>query len=99
MTFLRVEEIDWIEAAAQYVELHTGSKTHLVRESIHRLESQLDPARFFRVHRSALVNLDRVREIRRDDFGGSNVVLQNGAQIRISRGRRERLEQILTTGN
>ena len=96
--FLKVEEINWIEAAAQYVELHADAKTYLVRESIYRLESRLDPARFFRVHRSALVNLDRVREVRRDDLGGSNIVLRNGTQIRISRGRREKLEQILTSG-
>jgi two-component system LytT family response regulator len=98
VAFVKVAEIDWIEAAAQYVQLHIGNKGHLMRESIHRIESRLDPALFFRVHRSALVNLERVKELQRDEFGGGTVVLQNGARIRISRSRREQLEMALTRG-
>jgi two-component system, LytTR family, response regulator len=96
VSYVKVDEIDWIQAAAQYVELHVGDKSHLMRESINRLESQLDPARFCRIHRSALVNLERVQEVRRDDLGGSMVVLHNGRTIPISRGRRDHLEQVLT---
>ena len=72
-----MDEIDWIEPATQCLELHVDTKTYQLRESIYRLESRLDPAGFFRVHRSALVNLDRICQVRRDDFGRSNLVLQN----------------------
>ncbi len=93
--FVRVEEIDWIEAADYYARLHVGGRSHLVRETMSALEQRLDPARFFRVHRSAIVNLDRVREVQRA-FGGEHVVLvRDGARLPLSRSRIARLETLM----
>lgn len=96
--FLPVEEIDWIEAADYYARVHAGTSTHLVRESLASLEQSLDPACFVRIHRSAIVNVDRVREIRPDWRNRSTVVLATGEQLPISRSRRERLERAMRHG-
>jgi two-component system LytT family response regulator len=93
--FLPVEEIDWVEAADYYVRLHVGKSTHLVRESLASLEASLDPARFVRIHRSAIVNVDRIREMRPDWRNRSTVVLASGERLPISRSRREALERAL----
>lgn len=95
VVFLPVEEIDWIEAADYYVRLHVGSRTHLLRESMRALERTLDPGRFFRVHRSAIVNLERVKELQPWFHGQYLVVLEDGTQLKLSRRRRERLQAIL----
>jgi two-component system LytT family response regulator len=92
--FLRADEIDWIEAADYYVKLHVGGKEHLLRESMNKLEKELDPQRFLRVHRSSIVNLDRVKEL----HGRGNehaVVLQDGTRLKLSRSRREKLNTLL----
>ena len=83
--FLAVPEIDWIEAADYYACLHVGSKTHLLRRSMNELESDLDPAKFCRIHRSSIVNLERVREIRFDSNGEYEVVLADATRLRLSR--------------
>jgi two-component system LytT family response regulator len=93
--FLGVDELHWIEAADYYVKLHTVSKTHLLRQSLQSLEARLDPARFFRIHRSALVNLDRVREVQALFRGDHVVILQDGTKLRLSRSRKEILETLL----
>ena len=95
--FLRTEEIDWIEAADYYVKLHVGPKSHLMRESMSKLEKQLDPDRFLRVHRSSIVNLDRVKELH---GRGSDqaVILHDGTRLKLSRSRRERLNRLLDRG-
>jgi two-component system LytT family response regulator len=93
--FVRVEELDWIEAADYCAKLHSGDKVHVIRESLQALEQRLDPARFFRVHRSAIVNLDRVRELQPDPRGEHLVVLQNGTRLKLSRNRRGELENRL----
>ncbi|KPJ96593.1 MAG: hypothetical protein AMS18_00630 [Gemmatimonas sp. SG8_17] len=93
--FVRVDEIVWIEAANYYVKLHIAGKIHLLRESMTALEHRLDPARFFRVSRSAIVNLDRVRELQPFSRGSQIVILDSGARVKLSHNRRERLEQIL----
>jgi len=92
--FLRADEIDWIEAADYYVKLHVDGKEHLLRESMNKLEKELDPQRFLRVHRSSIVNLDRVKEL----HGRGNehaVVLQDGTRLKLSRSRREKLNALL----
>jgi len=90
-----VEEIDWIEAADYYATLHVGGgKTHLLRETLSTLERRLDPRRFFRVHRSAIVNLDRVREIHPLFRGDSELVLSDGARVRLSRTRRREFQRV-----
>lgn len=95
VTFVRADEIDWIEAADYYVRLHVARKSHLLRETMSMLEEQLDPARFFRVHRSAIVNLDRLVEIQPYFHGEHVLVLQDGSKLKLSRSRKEKLEAVL----
>ncbi|HEV2149758.1 MAG TPA: LytTR family DNA-binding domain-containing protein [Longimicrobiaceae bacterium] len=95
VTFVRVEEIDWIEAQDYYARLHVGGRAHLVRETLQELEAQLDPGRFVRVHRSAIVALDRVREVRPDFAGRYVIVLVDGTRVPLSRRRREAFERAL----
>jgi two-component system, LytTR family, response regulator len=80
-----VSDIEWIEAADYYVCLHAGGKRHLLRESIRALEMKLDPKKFIRLHRSAIVNLDHVREIHRDGQAEGWVLLSTGARVRLNR--------------
>ncbi|PYO61683.1 MAG: hypothetical protein DMD28_08550 [Gemmatimonadetes bacterium] len=89
--FVRTEEVDWVEAAKNYVRLHVGERTHLVRTTLTALERRLDPQRFRRVSRSALVNLDRVRELQPWFHGDAIVVLHTGAQVTLSRRYRHNL--------
>jgi two-component system LytT family response regulator len=93
--FVRVEELDWVEAADYYVKLHVGRQIHLLRETMNTMETRLDPTRFVRVHRSAIVNLDRVKEIQPYFHDEHVVILQDGARVRLSRSRRARLENLL----
>lgn len=88
LVFLDVAEIDWVEAADYVVRLHTRNGAHVLRESLRTLESQLDPSRFLRVHRSAIVNLDRIREVQPYFHGRHVIILQNGAKVMLSRSRR-----------
>jgi two-component system, LytTR family, response regulator len=93
--FLRADEIDWIEAADYYVKLHVAGKVHMLRESMAALEARLDPAMFFRVHRSAIVNLERVRELQPFSKREHVLVLRDGTRLRLTRTRRERLAALL----
>lgn len=95
VVFLRAAEIDWIEAADYYACLHAGERSHLLRRSMADLERELDREIFCRIHRSAIVNINRVRELRLDANGDYEVVLQSGAQLRLSRGYREQLQKRL----
>jgi two-component system LytT family response regulator len=90
--FVRIDDIDWIEAAGNYVKLHVGRETHLMRETMMGIEKMLDPTRFLRIHRSAIVNLDRVREMQPWFSGEYTVILRDGTQLRLSRVYRDRLE-------
>src|SRR2546422_10905420 len=92
VTLLRVAEIEWIDAEGDYVRIHVGKQWHLLRETMKRLEAQLDPARFVRIHRSTIVNLERVKELQPFFRGEYVVVLHNGATLKLSRGYRENLE-------
>jgi two-component system LytT family response regulator len=93
--FLKASEIDWIEAADYYVYLHVNGKSHLLRETMNSLEKQLDPKKFQRIHRSTIVNLDRVKELQPHAHGDYTVILQNGAQLKLSRSYRPKLEAAL----
>ncbi len=93
--FLDVADIDWIEAADYYVRLHAGEESHLLRTTMKRMERSLDPAVFFRIHRSFIVRLDYVRELRPDASGEYSVVLRDGTELSLSRSRRKRLEERL----
>ena len=93
--FQPVEEIDWIEAADYYARLHVGPQSHLLRETLATLEARLDPSRFVRVHRSAIVNVDRVKEVRLDWRNRHVVVLRTGATLPLSRRRKDELERVM----
>jgi two-component system, LytTR family, response regulator len=92
VTFLDVKDVDWIEAAGVYVNLHVGPKVHLYRSSVNQLLQRLDPRHFVRIHRSAAVNTARIRELRPRSHGDFTVVLANGAEVTMSRGYRPQLE-------
>lgn len=95
VTFVRLESIDWVEAADNYVCLHCGPTTHIMRETLSTLELRLDAAKFLRIHRSTIVNVDRIREIQPWFRGDSRVILQDGSTLTLSRSYRERLDAIL----
>ena len=94
--FLPITDIRWIGAEENYVRICTEGESHLLRETMARFESRLDPSSFIRVHRSAIVNLQYVREIRRDGPDGESLVLmQDGQKVPVSRGYRARITQLL----
>jgi two-component system LytT family response regulator len=93
--FVRVVDIDWIEAAGVYVNLHVAGKELLYRSALHELVEKLDPLRFVRVHRSAIVNIESVLQLEAISHGEFEVVLKNGSRSRISRTYRVQLEKRL----
>ena len=97
VVFLKPSEIDWIEAADYYAALHVGPKTHLLRRSMADLEQELDPGQFCRIHRSTIVNLDRVRGLKLNPDGEYEVGLVGGATLRLSRSYRKELQTRLGT--
>ncbi len=92
---IRVADIDWIEAADYCARLHVGASLHVVRVSLDALERLLDPTSFVRVHRSAIINIDRLREIVADSSGDGIVVLTDGTKVRMARSRRAGLDRVL----
>jgi len=94
---VRTQDIDWIEAADYYATLHVGGATHLVRQTMAELETSLDGRRFVRVHRRAIVNIDRVREVHPMFRGDCTLVLADGTRIRLSRTRRAEFERMFGT--
>ena len=93
--FLRTDEIDWIEAAGNYVRLHLGAESHLFRETMNRMESRLDSRRFARIHRSRIVNTERIKEMQPWFNGDYIVVLRDGTRLTLSRGYRDRVQRKL----
>lgn len=93
--FIPVSDIDYILASGPYAELIVGDRKHLIREAMQNLEDQLDPARFFRIHRSAIVQLDRVDALLKSAGGDCEAQLKNGVKIKVARSRREELEERL----
>ena len=93
--FRRAEEIDWIEAEGNYVRLHSGESAFLMRETIGNLEARLDPAKFARVHRSAIVQIGKIREAAATLSGSYKLRMENGGQIVVSRRYRRRLPKSL----
>lgn len=94
---LDIDEIDWIEADDYYAAIHARGRRHLIRESLASLEQRLDASRFVRAHRSAIVNIDRVRELRSgaDTAGETVVILRDGTRVPVSRRRREQVAGLL----
>ena len=93
--FLNVADIDWIEAASYYACIHVGADTHILRRTLQELERDLDAQTFARIHRSIIVNLDRVRGLALQDNGEYEVVLDSAAHLRLSRRYRKRIQDRL----
>ena len=93
--FIKAEEIDWLEAEGNYVRLHSAKESYLLRDTISALESQLDPKKFIRVHRSAIVNVDRITELQPWFHGEYRIILREGVQLTLSRTYREKLHELL----
>ena len=95
VTILGVKDIDWIEAEGDYVKIHVGKAWHLLRETMKRLEAQFDPTRFVRIHRSTIVNVERIRELQPYFRGEYVVILHDGTSLKLSRGYKDQLEAVL----
>jgi DNA-binding LytR/AlgR family response regulator len=95
MLFLQPEKIEWVEAEKDYVRLHVGKETHLVRETMNSFEKKLESRHFVRVHRSTIVNLDFVKEMKPLPSGEYDIVMRDGTPLRLSRGYRPRLIELL----
>jgi two-component system LytT family response regulator len=92
--FIKTDEIDWIEAAGNYVQLHVGRESHLVRETMNGIESKLDPDKFLRIHRSTFVRIDRIKELHPLFGGDYAVILNDGTELALSRNYRDRLPEL-----
>jgi len=95
MTFLNAEDVDWVEASGNYLRLHAGSASHLMRGTLAGLEATLDPGRFCRIHRSTIVNVDRIRELQPFFHGDFVVILHDGTRLTLKRGYREHLARLI----
>ena len=95
IVFLPVDDIRWIQAEENYVRLHTSDQSHLLRESIGKLEGRLDPRSFLRIHRSSIVNLHYVKEVKNEADGDASVLLSSGEKIPMSRSYRARLQKLM----
>ena len=91
--FVRTSEIEWCEAAGNYVRLHVGPESHLFRETMNSLESKLDPGHFVRIHRSTIVNVEQIEQLRSSLGGESTVILRTGVTLTLSRGYREGFQE------
>jgi two-component system LytT family response regulator len=98
VVFLELDEVDWIEAAANYVKLHVGKDSYLLREGIGHISAKLDPDRFVRIHRSSIVNVSRIRELQPCDSGEYIAVLRDGKELSCSRGCRPQLLKLIEGG-
>jgi two-component system LytT family response regulator len=90
--FVRMADIDWCEAAGNYVRVHVGQHEHLMRDTMNRLETELDPQQFVRIHRSTIVNVDRIQEMQSSFNGEYVVLLRTGTRLTLSRGYRDALQ-------
>ena len=97
--FLKTDEIDWIEAAGNYVKLHVGRDSHMIRETMNGIEAKLDPDQFLRIHRSTVVNIDRIKELHPMFSGDYAVILRNGTELALSRNYRDRFSELFENHN
>jgi two-component system LytT family response regulator len=93
--FVRLETIDWVESDGNYIKIHAGPETHHLRETLGDIEAQLPARSFMRISRSAIVNLNRIKELQPLFYGDYVVILHNGSKLNLSRGYRDRLEALL----
>ena len=92
--FLKTQEIDWIEASGNYLKLHVGRDAHMIRETMNAVEAKLDPSQFMRIHRSNIVNVDRIKELHPMFSGDYSVILRDGTELALSRNYRERFLEL-----
>jgi two-component system LytT family response regulator len=92
--FLKTDEIEWIEAAGNYVKLHVGRDSHMIRETMNGIEAKLDPEKFLRIHRSTVVHIDCIKELHPMFSGDYAVILRNGTELALSRNYRERFLEL-----
>lgn len=95
VVILKVDEIDWIDAAGNYVKIHAGSESLLLRDTMGRIEQRLDPRLFMRIHRSTIVNVERIRELQQQFHGDYVVVLKTGQRLTLSRSYRDKMRKLL----
>lgn len=95
VVFLDFDEVDWVEAAANYVRLNVGKQSYLLREGIGHIAERLDPKQFVRIHRSIIINVDKIKELQPVNSGEYVVVLKNGKELSCSRGYRPGLQQFI----
>ena len=95
VVFVKVDDIDWVDAAGNYVKLHSHGEGHLLRETMSHLEERLDPKRFLRIHRSTIVNIERIKELQQQFHGDYLVVLKSGQRLTLSRSYRDRIQGLL----
>jgi two-component system LytT family response regulator len=95
VNFVSADDVDWLEADGYYTKVHAGNKTHLLRGNLGSFESRLDPKKFARIHRSAVVNLSHVQRLRDLFHGDCLVVMKNGTELKVSRRHRQQLETLL----
>lgn len=95
VVFLDLDEVDWIEAAANYVKVNVGKDSYLLREAISRISEKLDPGRFVRIHRSTIVNIGKIKELQPCDSGEYIAILKNGKGLSCSRTYRTQLQQLI----
>ncbi len=93
--FLKTDEVDWIEAAGNYLRIHVGRDAHMIRETMNSIEAKLDPDKFIRIHRSTIVNIDSIRELHPMFSGDYSVLLKDGTELALSRNYRERLIELV----
>lgn len=93
--FLRTDEVDWVEASGNYVKLHANGEAYLLRDSMKNMETKLDPDLFVRIHRSAIVNVDRIRELQPWFHGEYVVILHDGTKLMASRVFSDRLDRLI----
>ncbi len=95
ITFLRTEEVEWVDAEGNYVRLHVGKKSYLLRETMSGIEAKLDPERFIRIHRSTIVSIERIKSLETLFQGEYVVHLEDGTKLTSSRGYRDRLHALM----
>lgn len=93
--FVAVDDIDYIEAEGNYLSVQTGKEAHLIRSAMHQFENRLDPEKFARIHRSTIINIDRVKEMHPLFNGDQSVIMKNGKELVLSRNYRDRLKDLL----
>ncbi len=99
VVFVKTKDIYWIEASGNYLKLHVGRESHMIRETMSSVEAKLDPERFLRIHRSAVVNLDRIKELHPMFSGDHAVILHNGTELTLSRNFRDRFNELFDIGS